>query len=372
MAHLAMVVASLHAEHGGPPHAVLSLAEAISRHGIRVSVVAPFVPGRALDPAFERVSSGHDVEIHLVPIRRMSRFRFSLALAREVRRTLQRADVVTIHGFYQWPTVIAWRAARRAGAPLIVQPHGVFEPYQEAHSRLIKRVFMRLVGDAILRDSLFLAAASTQEVKGLQELRTSAPIRAVEVGLGIDRRGDPLPSYDARAVLFLSRIALKKRLDLLIEAIRILNRRGVEVTLHVCGDGNDAYANGVRQAAHDLKNVWWHGHVSGATREAVEAQCSLMCLPSDNENFGQAVTEAMAAKLPVITTQGVGASQHVIRASSGWVLSEPTANELAEALEEALDNPERLREMGDRGAEYCEGSLGWDQVASRWLAELEL
>ena len=83
-------------------------------------------------------------------------------------------------------------------------------------------------------------------------------------------------------------------------------------------------------------------------------------LPSENENFGIAVAEAMLAGCYVITTQQVAASEHLQAARGGTVLSVPDANLLAKALDDRLRG-DRARSRG--AADYARSRLTWDALA---------
>ena len=87
-------------------------------------------------------------------------------------------------------------------------------------------------------------------------------------------------------------------------------------------------------------------------------------LPSENENFGIAVAEAMASGCAVISTKGTAAADHVISALSGIVLPSASPTSLVAALAELLGNEAEVRAMGDRGRRYAERFLTWGGLAS--------
>lgn len=74
----------------------------------------------------------------------------------------------------------------------------------------------------------------------------------------------------------------------------------------------------------------------------------LFVLPTRAECFGVATVEALASGLPVIASDIGGARDIVDHGATGWLI-EPAASALAAALETALANRVRLREMGLRG-----------------------
>ena len=69
----------------------------------------------------------------------------------------------------------------------------------------------------------------------------------------------------------------------------------------------------------------------------------LFVLPSYSENFGMSIAEAMAAKLPVITTHGTP-WQEIERYNAGWWVELSQAN-IDDALAKALSVDHMCKEL---------------------------
>jgi glycosyltransferase involved in cell wall biosynthesis len=300
------------------------------------------------------------------------RLQNSRRLTRTIFRAVRGADLVHIHGHYLLPQVWAYLAARRYGRPYGVQAHGVFEPYQARRSRARKAVYNALIGRRIIASASYVLFASESEASRARGIADSQKL-IIPLAAEVDS-GEPDSSWSAgmdhlagkRVVLFLGRLANKKRLDLLLQAWAGASLP-MDARLLVVGPDDDWSADEVRRLAGALgigDSVEVHGHLEGAEKSWVLRRASCFVLPSDNENFGIAVVEAMAVGTPVIVTDQVAASDHVRAAEAGWVIAANDQAALVAALESALHRDEAaLGEMGARGQRYCESHLSWRRVA---------
>lgn len=366
-----MTTASVDPSFGGPVTAVLNIARCLAETEHEVVVVSQHVRRYPNHPDLtSAVQAG--VRVRVRRVRRIAGFEVSvwqmLALFKEARG----ADIVSCHGFYRWSALAAYWAARLRGAALYIQPHGVFEPYQESESRKIKSVFLRFGGRHILETAQYVLFATELESLRAQSVRPEVAGKASVCGVGVaasasTRRVTTEKESTGRThILYLSRIAPKKRLDVLLEAVERLQAEGVDIEVEICGAGDATFVNELKRKYSHVRATW-HGHVAGARRSEIENRCDLFVLPSENENFGQAVTEAMAAGIAVLTTANVGAASHVLAADAGRVVDDCKIATLSDELRVMLSDIDRLRRYGRNGHEYALRELQWASVASRWI-----
>jgi glycosyltransferase involved in cell wall biosynthesis len=154
----------------------------------------------------------------------------------------------------------------------------------------------------------------------------------------------PIPRKPARSdlppkVLFVGRLQVRKRVDLLLRACAAL---GQQVELIVVGDG---------PARGDLerlaKEVYPRAHFVGAQRgtdlEYFFSNAALFVLPGTG---GLAVQQAMAHGLPVVVAEGDGTQNDLVAGGNGWLVPPGDLAALTAVLREALSDPRRLRDMG--------------------------
>jgi glycosyltransferase involved in cell wall biosynthesis len=90
-------------------------------------------------------------------------------------------------------------------------------------------------------------------------------------------------------------------------------------------------------------------------------------LTSDHEGFPNVLLEAMAARLPVVTTPAGDAADLVEDGRTGFVVDFGDKKKLVERIERLTDSPDLRRELGEAGRKRVEEVYGCAGVASRLL-----
>jgi UDP-glucose:(heptosyl)LPS alpha-1,3-glucosyltransferase len=158
-----------------------------------------------------------------------------------------------------------------------------------------------------------------------------------------------------------------KRLDLIIQAMSYFCKTYEKQNppkLLVVGKGRSAP---YLRMARDL-GVAGQVVFAGVTRqiEKYYLAADIFAMPSVYDTFGMAVLEAMAAGLPVIISQTVGAKDLVQNGMNGFVLKDPpNAEDVAKKIR-ILSSPQKRLEMGNLAQERAAGHT-WDHLAKQML-----
>lgn len=149
-----------------------------------------------------------------------------------------------------------------------------------------------------------------------------------------------------KIVLFVGRmIEAKRPLDLL-DAFVAASERLSGYTLLMAGDG--PLLPQLRHRAAHLSNVRLPGWISDPDAIfRLMAIASVMVLPSQHEPWGAVVNEAMAASVPVIASNKVGAAVELIEnGGNGFIFESGNVAQLTEVLVGALSNTTALAAVG--------------------------
>jgi glycosyltransferase involved in cell wall biosynthesis len=152
-----------------------------------------------------------------------------------------------------------------------------------------------------------------------------------------------------RTFLFSGSLIERKGVDLLAAAFLELAREFANVRLRIVGDGElrDAVAQTLRPVRD---RVEFAGFRDWDELPAEYARADVLCVPSRYDGWGLVVPEGLAAGLPVIATDRMGAAlEFVETGKNGWLVRAGEQEALLAAMREAASG--ELREMRERARE---------------------
>jgi glycosyltransferase involved in cell wall biosynthesis len=259
-----------------------------------------------------------------------------------LRKALLDLDLVVIHGVTDWHFIVAATQCRQLGLPYVVLPAGglLRVPFVRSNLRRIgTEIFLRFVVAPFLRAAACVIASTARERDGIQAIDPRIRTRVLPGGTevpdeptGVALRAQP--ELPLRGV-FLGRLEPIKGLPVLFRAMQILDREQLPMALDVVGSGAPAYERELRAEAEKVgvaARVTFHGDLRGEAKRAKLADSHVLILPSDSENFGFVVVEAMAQGVPVVVSDGVGLADTVRRCGAGQVFPRGQSEALASAL----------------------------------------
>ena len=187
----------------------------------------------------------------------------------------------------------------------------------------------------------------------------------------ITHRGiDPLffqenrPQNDSvTQLIFYGSFAPIKGLPDALEALSILQQHNDNWHLKVAGWG-DKEAIERLIVRHQLEDkVTFLGRLKPQELASQLQKAHLAILPSRAESFGRAIAEAQASELPVISYQ-IGSIPEIVEHGTTGLLTPPERPDLlAKSLQDALDNPQKFRQMGINGRKRTAELFSWSKTA---------
>jgi glycosyltransferase involved in cell wall biosynthesis len=104
----------------------------------------------------------------------------------------------------------------------------------------------------------------------------------------------------------------------------------------------------------------------GIERFATYSSADVFALPSEHENFGITVAEAMSCGVPVIVSPEVALSKLVEMTEAGIVATR-TPEDFAQAIDRLLMDDGIRTRMGRNGRLAADENFRWSVIAKRWI-----
>jgi glycosyltransferase involved in cell wall biosynthesis len=273
-------------------------------------------------------------------------------------------DLIYLNSFFSSLTVRTL-ALRRAGLlpsiPVVLAPRGELSPGALRLKALKKRPFLVAARSLGLYSGVTWQASAELEATEIRRAVGAVAVRIapdIPAPLGSEGPPAPLKRPGAMRIVFLSRIAEKKNLHMLLALLPQL--RG-EVDLAIYGpvreEGYWARCQELIAALPPGISAQHHGPVEHAEVGAALASGHVFVLPTLGENFGHAILEALAAGRPALISDRTPWRDLEAR-GSGWDL--PLDDKLW------LATLQRLVDMGQD--EYNRWSRGARRHAARFVA----
>jgi glycosyltransferase involved in cell wall biosynthesis len=329
----------------------------------------------AIPPAEQRVG-GLDSAIRSL---RHALTNLGLTIAGELPLDLEPDTLVHFHGLWQPAHARLAKRCLTASVPYVVSPHGMLEPWAWRHKRWKKWPYFHLVEKGCLARAHGLLATGEPEARRLQQLLPRQRIETLPLGLTSNAR----PDYEnarrllgwepeERVLLFLSRVHVKKGLDLLLAALAT-TPLPEKTRLIIVGDGEPAYVRSLRRFASEnggrLPPIEWVGAVWGEGRWPYFQGADLFCLPTHSENFGLAVLEACQVGTPALTTNETPWGDQ-LSGDRGFI-GEPNVESVRHLLSEFFQQPRRDSRKRAALADWAHAGYDWKNLAPKYAAFYE-
>ena len=282
----------------------------------------------------------------------------SRALRTRLRKRLEPAGIIHIHGVWTEHCSITGRLARQSGTPYLVSAHGMLESWALRQKRYKKAWYSNFVERPNLQSAACLRALTLQEVADYRAFGLRNPIVLIPNPAPVRPQADASIFFarrpelaGKRIVLFMSRIHTKKGLDILCRAWAAIHRDFPDAHLVIAGPDSDGTLERTVSLARTLRiesSVTFTGMLAGVDKWSALSAANVFILPSYSEGFSMAILEALSAGCPVIATRACNfpdiAGHHC-----GWLI-DPDPVQIQAALIGALHcSDESRRERGLAG-----------------------
>ncbi|MGA2070374.1 MAG: glycosyltransferase family 4 protein [Sedimentisphaerales bacterium] len=270
-----------------------------------------------------------------------------------------------VHAFFGLPTGwLCYRTVNRL--PYIISLRGSDVP--GGHARL--QLEYKLLGPLLKRiwtgASALVACSDGLKNRSLRFL-PSANIDIIPNGVDLEIF-HPVSNKELSGelkLLTVGRLSVTKRFEMLVDAVEILGKKGKKIRLTISGGGGlfDELKNLVEQKKL-IGIINLTGRIESEKMPDVYQQHDMFVSASMQEGMSNAMLEAMASGLPIVTTRCEGVDELI--SDNGIVVGKDSAEALAEAINNLAENKQAYGAMCASARRRAE-NFGWDKVADGYI-----
>jgi len=166
--------------------------------------------------------------------------------------------------------------------------------------------------------------------------------------------------HDPVRLLYVGRIIRRKKLDIVIKALKKLNKENNNrFRLDVVGDGK--FRKEVQKIADD--NVMFHGNIGSISElKNIYNQSHIFVMPALRETFGLVYIEALSQGLPIIYCRGEGVDGFFDEGSVGCAISPNSIKQVGDAIFNIL------KHYGPMSSQAIKESkkFNWNEITNKY------
>jgi len=281
------------------------------------------------------------------------------------RKMLRRDNYDLVHAFFGFPTGrLCYKTADKL--PYIISLRGSDVPGYNVRLgldyKLTAGLFRRIWSSAAV------VVANSIGLRNLAlEFMPSLDIAVIPNGIDTEKFYPAEIQHPGKPMklLTVSRLIERKRVDLLIKAVSLAKDIGLDVCLNIAGEGN--LGGSLRKLSRELnvsERVFFLGRVPSEKMPQIYRENDVFVMSSAHEGMSNAMLEAMASGLPIVTTECEGLEELIT--GNGIVVRRPDAKSFAEALKTLAQDDKSYKQMSAAARTQAK-KLSWKAVAQQYL-----
>lgn len=342
----------------GTEIATYNLADHLARRGHEVHVITSH------DAGLPELSEENGFYIHRIAWLKI-RFIGIVTFWAKIFLKMRKIKPDIVHGQSLPSGIPAWAAKKFLKIPYVIWGQG--------SDIYLPGWFTRMTSKPILQNA-DVALALTEDMK--QKMREICDREVSVMPNGVDLERFKISSGgkkegNAKTIVFVGRLHPVKGAQYLIEAMAIIHRKMPDVKLVIVGDGIERSRLEELREKLDLNGcIQFAGQVPQERIPQIMHQADVFALPSLSESFGIVNIEAMAAGLPIVTTNVGGLPELIKNGENGFVVEPKNPEAIAEKILLILNNND-LKAIVSTNNITKSQYYSWDNVVEKIITIYE-
>ena len=352
---------------GGAAAAHLSLLKQYAgNNDLRVDVLTS-----APKPGFYEENFSENIKIYKIGLhkkqlhywRKIEVIEWLMKARPRYRNLLSQNSYNLVHAFFAFPSgYLCYKTVNNL--PYIISLRGSDVPGYNIRLgldyKLLAGLFRRIwsSADAVIANSSGLKQLAIEFMPGLD-------IKVIPNGIDTDKFYPEKSSLkNPLKLLTVCRLISRKRIDLLIHALASARAKGQDIELNIVGDGN--LMSSLKSLTEHLSlygKVHFFGRIEPEKMPEIYRSNDIFIMASQHEGMSNAMLEAMASGLPIITTRCEGAEELI--ENNGIIVENANPESISEAIIKLASDRQNLNQFSVAAVKQAK-KFSWSTVADKY------
>lgn len=271
------------------------------------------------------------------------------------------------HAFFGFPT--GWLCYRNVDKlPYIISLRGSDVPGRHSRLQFDYKILAPAFRAIWTKASALVACSEGLKDRALMFM-PSVSIDVIPNGVELDRFFPAKTSENPGVLRLLTvgRLSVTKRIELLIDAIEILHRTACKISMTIVGGGKTEKQFRKIVTDRELSDVIkLTGRMDSKKMPEVYRQNDIFISASMQEGMSNAMLEAMASGLPIVTTRCEGLAELID--GNGIIVKQDNIDDIIKAVKQLIDNSELRKQMSTAARKQAE-KFNWANIAQNYIEQ---
>ncbi len=289
-------------------------------------------------------------------------------------------DIVHVHSPFNMAKFML-KVAKKQNIPATATFHTNMRPIfrQAVKSKLLAEMLVKIVGRTYNRyDEIFVCSPLVEEqcrsfgyTGKISYLPFGTDFPRCENKEELRRQANERFGFkeDELILFYVGRIEKLKKIDLILESLKVLKDRGLKFRFFAIGKGSDMekMKKLKKKLGFTDEEVTFTGFIDREVFPLAYARGDLLIFPSLYDNFGLVKVEAAAFATPGVFTEGSCAGYGVTHGLNGY-LAKDDKNAFADVIYAAVSDRAALKKAGENASRDL--YISWEECTDLYLERL--
>ncbi|MEM1510678.1 MAG: glycosyltransferase family 4 protein [Thermofilaceae archaeon] len=304
-------------------------------------------------------------------------------LIRQLVREVNDADIYNVHGLLSNISIEAvCEIKRRLKKPVVLTTHDIKVAENLIIYMPLWKLYIRTLGYYLVKESDTIVCQNPEDASYIIKTLKIPPTKVHVLPCGVDTEFfNPIRVTEEekesfiqkmgidckKVVLFVGRLEARKRIDLLLLAMKLVVKKRTDTILLIVGPDQGILSQlvALSKKLGLEKHVKFCGKLTDQELRITYAISDVSVSLSAQEAFGLTLVESMAMERPVVSHRWKGIQYVVVDGVNGFLVNPFDYKDLAKKVLHLLENDSYRVSLGRKAREYVLNNFSLDVIVDR-------